>query len=165
MLINYDQRNSDFLRAVRRAARRSLENGSRLVARDLVREALALPAPAWYLSTDYAWRRLKLLRAGKLLPAPGSLRRLMLEELDGHLSEASRRLPTADPYALLDDILSGNGPLPSRFFISEEYALRLFTGSARRKVPDGCRRALPMPDARHRRRRPASRTSSSSVTI
>lgn len=161
MLLNYEQRNSDFLRAVRRTARRSLEHGTPLVARALVREVLRAPAPAWYLSTDYAWRRLKLLRNGKLQTPCGSMRRIMLEELDGHLRAATLRQPRADPYALLDDILAGNGPLPSRFFISEEYALRLFTGSARRKTP-ACRSALPAPQARHRRRL-ASRPPSESV--
>ncbi len=151
MLLNYEQRNSDFLRAVRRAARRSLEQRKQLVARTLVREVLHSHAPAWYLTTDYAWRRLKLLRSRKLPAQAGSLRRLMLEELDAHLRAAEDARPHHDPYALLDDILAGNGPLPSRFFISEEYALRLFTGSARRKAT-GPQQKLPRPLARHRRR-------------
>ena len=120
MLLNYEQRNSDFLRAVRRAARRNMEQGTTLNSRDLVREVLSSGAPAWYITTDYAWRRLKLLKAGKL-------------------------------HTLLDDILSGSAATPSRFFISEEYALRLFTGSARRAP------AIPRPPAGRHRRLPASR--------
>lgn len=151
MLLNYEQRNSDFLRAVRRAARRNMEQGTTLNSRALVREVLASGAPAWYITTEYAWRRLKLLKAGKLQAQPGSLRRIMLDEIDALLRQACLDNPDADPYALLDDILSGSAATPSRFFISEEYALRLFTGSARRAP------AIPRPQAGRHRRRPASR--------
>lgn len=151
MLLNYEQRNSDFLRAVRRAARRNMEQGTTLNSRALVREVLASGAPAWYITTDYAWRRLKLLKAGKLHTRPGTLRRIMLYEIDALLRQACLDNPGADPYALLDDILSGSAATPSRFFISEEYArssparpagLRPYpdrrpdgTGDARRHVP------------------------------
>ena len=162
MLLNYEQRNSDFLRAVRRAARRSMEQGITLNSRTLVREALASPAPAWYLSTEYVWRRLKLLEAGKLPPGSNRLRHAMLLEIAGLLRKAVAQKPDADPYALLDDLLAGNGPRPSRFFISEEYALRLFTGSARRRQPQ--RQALPRPQALRRCRKPHSTPPSISAT-
>lgn len=152
MLYNYEQRNSDFIFAVRRAARRKLSLGLELKSLDLVREALYSPAPRWYLSTEYTWRRLKLLKAGKLPGADSSLRTAMLIELDGHLQRLCASHPEADPYGLLDDILSGHGPRPSRFFIGEEYALRLFTGSALRRRPT----PLPRGAAGHRCRRPAS---------
>lgn len=139
MLLNYEQRNNDFLTAVRRAARRRLMAGELLQSRSLVREALREPAPSYYVTTDYIWRRLREKTAGRL-PLRGP-RAEMLEEIEQRLTEMKKKSPEKDIFALLDDILSPQGPGASRFFIGEEYALRLFTGSARR----------------HRRRLPASR--------
>lgn len=144
MFLNYEQRNSDFLQAVRRVARRKLDKGERLQTHSLVKEALASPAPSYYVTAEYIWRRIKDRAKGYDI-APGP-RRDMLDEIAGRLDEARGLHPETDPFALLDDILGPQGGGASRFFIGQEYALRLFTGSARR----------------HRRRKPASRHDTSS---
>ena len=155
MLLNYEQRNSDFLKAVRAEARRCLGLGREL--HSLVRQAPPSPAPSDYITTDYAWNRLRDLRCGHL--GVQGIRRDMLVEIAGRLAQSCRQNPTTDPYALLDDIV---GSEASRFFLSEQYALRLFTGSARNAAArtEAARRSIADPLPRvtgHRRRAPHSR--------
>lgn len=150
MLLNYEKRNSDFLAAVRSTARRELQAGRPLESRRLVRQALASPAPAYYVSADYVMRRLNRMRSGRAT-CRNPQRLAMLDEIREKFDRLRAEHPDADRLTLLDDMLGHDGPGASRFFIGEEYALRLYTGSARR--------AADRPRHSHRRR-PHSRPGS-----
>lgn len=153
MLHDYERRNADFLAAVRATARRELQAGHRLESRRLVRQTLASPAPAYYVSADYVIRRLNRLRSGRET-CRNPLRQAMLDEIGRKYDRLRAENPGADRLTLLDDMLGHGGPGASRFFIGEEYALRLYTGSARRAA-----------DRPRHRRRPRSRHGGDSTDL
>ncbi|MDE7119162.1 MAG: hypothetical protein K2O10_00980 [Muribaculaceae bacterium] len=147
MLLNYQQRNADFLAAARQAARRELAAGHTLSTRSLIDMELSQPAPAYYVSAEYVLRRLRLLKSGRAT-CSNPRRKAMFDEIEHKFNQLRAKHPDADHFTLLDDMLGHDGPGASSFFISHEYALRLFCGSARRS----------------RRRTPHSRHNGGSIT-
>ena len=75
-------------------------------------------------------RRLNRLRSGRAT-CRNPQRLAMLDEIREKFDRLRAEHPDADRLTLLDDMLGHDGPGASRFFIGEEYALRLYTGSAR----------------------------------
>lgn len=142
MLLNYQQRNADFLRAARRVARQELEAGRTLSTRSLIDTVLRQPAPAYYVSAEYVLRRMRLLKSGRAT-CSNPRRAAMLDEIEQKFNALRQLHPQADPFALLDDMLGPEGPGASSFFLSPEYALRLFSGSARREPTRRSRRRCP----------------------
>ena len=122
MLNDVNRRDRDFLRAVRREAARSYGEGRPLTVRQAVRRAVASPAPSYYVTTEYAWRRLRECGSSRRLRR--SRREAMWEELGRRIEAELSRRPGEDPYAVLDELLrSGGAP---GFFISESRGVSLY---------------------------------------
>lgn len=136
MLYNYDQRNLDFLDTVRRIRRRYWESGKTLNNRAIVAEALRQPAPQYYVSPCHICRRLADYTAGRYRPRSQRGIELFEEVLRRYRAIRPDGCPKGAAHYGGFDYVAMEGILlspASRFFITEEYALRLVTGSARRR--------------------------------
>lgn len=122
MMNDVNRRDRDFLRAVRREAVRGSREGRPMTVRQAVSLAVASPAPSYYLSTEYAWRKLRYQRELRSVRRPR--RAGMWEELRQRYERELAARPGEDPYAVLDELLN-RGEAP-RFFISEARGVSLY---------------------------------------
>ncbi len=109
-----DLRNRDFMREVARQKKRLVSEGRRPTVDDLIRAAVKASAPGYYLSYDYA-----LKRVGRHLrnePNSRSRRRMMIEELAVKCCELRRRHPKLSLGNALARLL--NDEPASSFFLS-----------------------------------------------
>lgn len=103
-----------------------------------VKEAVAVAlerAPRHYsLTTEYAVRRYRALRAGKLT-LTNTLTDALWKELMAKVEDYMRCNPKADDFAAIDHILLTDAP--SRFYITPVYAEKLYyrTRRHRRRPP------------------------------
>lgn len=115
-------RQSQFFQLCRQISRRSIADGTKLSARQIVDIALKSPAPSYYVEYTYALRRLsRPLPTGTRCPSP---RNLMWNEISRRVNNRRQNRPNLSLGQALSLILAeGNA---SSFFISPAYALRLY---------------------------------------
>ena len=120
---NRIQRDSDF---IRRVDELTVCPGAGMLRRSLraaVIQALHSEAPSFYITREYAYKRLGMKRRGKAGIAASDYRAAMWEELEEALHQRLSEAPGEDEWEALDHVLHRHRP--SRFFMSEEQALRL----------------------------------------
>ena len=86
-------------------------------------------APSFYITRDYAWKKLHERRRS-VPPREKPHRRAMWEELEEAYERCRREHPEMDGWMALDMVLTHHNP--SGFFLSEEYAWRLVRNLWRR---------------------------------
>lgn len=119
-------RDEDFMQACRRVISATKGN---LTEADVAARAAAGPAPAYYVSFDYALRRLRGMGRGKeRLRCPASRRRM--EEIAERVERMMRRHGISDSEALQRVLAEGRA---SSFFLSAGSARRFYQNARQRR--------------------------------
>ena len=120
---NYEERNADFLKSVRRWQEKGREiTGRPFSVGTAVRKALTGGAPRFYLTREHVWKKMRERRQ-RLPPREKPYRRAMWSEIEAALDRRMREAPRESRWEALDYVLTRHSP--SGFFISEPYAMRL----------------------------------------
>ncbi len=121
MFESLETRDRDFLRTYSRLRKRC--RGERLTASQLVKRAVETEAPSYYVTFDYAYRMLRLLRNGRIPRRYSDIKRQQWEEIKNRVDSTRKRYRMRDDSSALSLVLADGRA--SRFFISPAYALRL----------------------------------------
>lgn len=132
MFENFERRNEDFYRAVEDFQRKGCTGRRRLSRGCAVRRALTSQAPSFYLTREHAWKQLLQRRRSRIPPREKPHRSAMWAELERALKRRLEQVPGEDPWVALDHVLTHYRP--SRFFLSEDYALRLVRSIERHRL-------------------------------
>lgn len=131
MLEFKEQRDRDFMASCRRARRELMACRNDFHTPDIVRHAIASPAPAYYVGHKYALRMLSHYANGGLPSSTAGEKLMMWSEIalrvEQHL-QRNRHHSTGEALAAV--LTTGHA---GRFFISEKYALRLYYRLSRDK--------------------------------
>lgn len=114
-------RDRDFLKVCRRI--RENQGGARLTMRQVAGKAVKTEAPGYYVTFDYAYRMLRLLRNGRISPDYNRIKIQQWEELRVKVDKVRKSYGIRDDATALGLVLAGGRA--SRFFISQAYGLRL----------------------------------------
>lgn len=123
MLDLIQQRNDNFLAAARQviAAMKTTHGNDEITWSEISRQAALRPAPAYYVTYEYALRVIRVLRHGRM-GMRRDRRREMFEEINNKVSVIENLTGSSLPAAL--DYVLKNCPA-SQFFISPATAVRL----------------------------------------
>lgn len=121
MLDYIEKRNADFMKQCRRQMQLT-PMGQPIIMSEILERAIAAQPPEYYLSFDYALRRLRRMRASHVRSARRSNTALW-DELNEKVARRQKRSGISDRQALIDELREG---APSSFHITHAYATRLF---------------------------------------
>lgn len=122
MFESMETRDRDFLTVCRNIGRNC--NGERLTSCRLVKRAVETAAPGYYVTFDYAYRMLRLLRNGRIPAGYSRIKLQQWEEIRDKVDKVKTCYGMRDDATALGMVLAGGRA--SRFFISHDYALRLY---------------------------------------
>lgn len=122
MFENYEKRNEDFYKVVTEMQRKGSPGRRRASVGYAIRKALQSEAPSFYLSREHVWRQLHR-RKRHMPPTEKPHRRAMWNEIERALDQRLSERKDEEPWVALDYVLAHHRP--SRFFISEAYAIKL----------------------------------------
>ena len=123
MFENFERRNEDFYQAVEKFQRKGCPGRRRLSTGCAVRRAIHSQAPSFYLTREHAWKQRLERRHRRIPPHEKPHRSAMWAELEAALQRRLKQAQGEEPWVALDHVLANYRP--SRFFISEDYALKL----------------------------------------
>lgn len=111
-------RNRDFV-----ARCRILAADTDLSQRQIVERAIAEGAPSYYVTFNYAYRRIRQWRSGSLPASTSPIRLRQWEEIASRIDDKKCRNPGMSDYTALCHVLASCRA--SRYFITPGYGLRL----------------------------------------
>ncbi len=111
-------RNRDFV-----ARCRHIAADTDLTQRQIVERVIAEGAPSYYVTFDYAYRRLRQWRSGRLPASTSAVRLQQWQEIASRIDEKKCRNPALTDYSALCHVLTSCKA--SRYFITPGYGLRL----------------------------------------
>lgn len=132
MFENFEKRNEDFYQAVTRIQNMGCPGRRRVSVGCAVRRALLSEAPSFYLKREHVWKRLLERRKRRIPPREKPHRAAMWQELERALACRLADKPKENEWEALDHVLAHYRP--SRFFLTEEYAVRLVRNIEKKKL-------------------------------
>lgn len=117
-----ETRDRDFKRECRRQTALALERGETPTVADIIRRAVASPAPGYYLDYDYALTTLYRVRNGMIHRR--AEKRLMWEELTRKVDRLMSEGDHESMAEALNQVLADEGA--SRYFITPGYGRKLY---------------------------------------